>query len=250
MHIASDAIVIQCGTSRRPHLPEALSAVGWSVRGCNAIAQLGALAEQGTAQLLVLEAATELLCTLAGIARFTVPGAVLIALVDAEAVGPRVLALEAGADACCTVQVDIRELSALARALYRRREDRAPRPDGRGPAWQLIGGGRVLAGPAGQRLPLTFTESAFLLRLLSTPGHRLPRERLIAAANGAAHIGQSPRSVDVMVSRLRAKAQRLGVELPLLAVRQWGYMFLADEPGADGPATGPDCAATGGRGAF
>ncbi|MDM9560896.1 winged helix-turn-helix domain-containing protein [Bordetella petrii] len=247
MHIASEAIVIQCGPSRRPHLPEALSAVGWSVRGCNAIAQLGALADQRAPQLLVLETPTESLCTLAGMARFTVPGAVLIAMADAEAVGPRVLALDAGADACCTVQVDIRELSALGRALCRRREARPARPAGPAPAWQLTSGGRVLAGPAGQRLPLTLTESVFLLRLLSTPGHRLPRERLVTAS-GEAHAEQSPRSVDVMVSRLRAKAQRLGVELPLLAVRQWGYMFLADETCLGGGAADRPCGAPGERG--
>ena len=45
------------------------------------------------------------------------------------------------------------------------------------------------------------------------------------AAEGAARPGPS-RSLDVLVSRLRRKAQKRGVDLPLLAVRGWGYLFL------------------------
>jgi len=223
MQAAIEAIVIQGGVPRRPHLSSALAAMGWSARECPAIGDLGSLVDIRPPQVMVLEGPAPMLCTLAGIARFTAPRAALIVLADETELEARVLALQAGADVACPLQIDLRELAALGRALAQPRRDDARPPPAVTPGWHLISGGRVLAGPRGQRLPLTFSESAFFLRLLGAPGYRLPREHL-AASRGQ----HSARSVDVMVSRLRSKAQRLGIELPLLAVRQWGYIFLAD----------------------
>jgi len=226
MQAAIEAIVVRGGAPRRPHLSSALAAMGWSVRDCTAIGLLGTLAVARPPQVLVLEGPATDLCTLASLVRFAVPQAALIVLADDSDIESRIAALDAGADASCPLQVDVRELAAMGRALGR------VRGGGRAlaletPGWCLASGGRVLAGPRGQRLPLTLTESAFFVRLFAAPGYRLPREQLIALPPGprGAH---SARSVDVMVSRLRAKAQRLEVELPLLAVRQWGYIFLAD----------------------
>src|SRR3546814_1274039 len=81
MQAAIEAIVIQGGAPpRRPRLSDALAATGWSVRECTAIGRLGALADACPPQVLVLEGPAEALCTLAGIARFTVPYAALIVL--------------------------------------------------------------------------------------------------------------------------------------------------------------------------
>lgn len=228
MHTAIEAVVIQGNPPGRPHLAAALAATGWVMRDCLIIGRLGELADIRMPQVLILDAPAEAVRTLAGIARFTVPGAALVVLADHTEVEARIVALDAGADACCPVDIDVRELAALGRALVRLRGVSADRRDDDSTLWHLTRGGRVLAGPRGQHLPLTFTESAFFLRLLASPGHRLPRERLVAAPVAGARGHHSVRSVDVMVSRLRAKAQRLGVELPLLAVRQWGYIFLAD----------------------
>jgi len=228
MHAAIDAIVIQGGPPHHPHLSGALSVNGWSVRDCAAIGRLGELIDACTPQVVLLDGPADALRTLTGIARYAAPDAALIAIVDDAQVDTRIVALEAGADACFSLHADIRELAALGRALARRRGALVERPPRDAVAWHLASGGRILAGPRGQYLPLTFTESAFFLRLLSSPGHRLPRERLVAAPVDGARGHHSARSVDVMVSRLRAKAQRLGIELPLLAVRQWGYIFLAD----------------------
>ncbi|MBO9357893.1 transcriptional regulator [Bordetella petrii] len=206
--------------------------MGWSARDC-AIARLGELTVGDPPQVLVVEGPADTLCTLAGIVRYTVPHAAVIVLAADAEVEARVLALDAGADATCPLQVDVRELAALGRALVRLRGGGGKPAGADTPGWHLASGGRVLAGPRGQRLPLTFTESAFFLRLLAAPGYRLPREQLVAAPAGG-RAQQSARSVDVMVSRLRAKALRLGVDLPLLAVRQWGYIFLVD--GVNGAA--------------
>ncbi|MBO1112271.1 response regulator transcription factor [Bordetella petrii] len=226
MQAVIEAIVIRGGVPRRPHLSDALAATGWSVRDCAAIGRLGELAEARAPQVLVLEGPAHALCTLTGIARFTVPRAAVIVLADDAEVESRIVALAAGADATCSLHVEVRELAALGRAQALLRSGESPSEASR---WCLASGGRVLAGPRGQRLPLTFTESAFFRRLLAAPGYRLPRAQLLASPSGP-NQARSARSVDVMVSRLRAKAQRLGVELPLLAVRQWGYIFLADNP--------------------
>ncbi|MBV7482880.1 winged helix-turn-helix domain-containing protein [Bordetella sp. BOR01] len=228
MQNAIEAIVIHGGAPRRPHLSSAFGALGWSVRDCTAIGDLAQLAHDCSPRLLVLEASANILDALVGIARFTVPDAALIVLADDAEVDARVAALNAGADTICSLNVDVRELSALGRAQVRLRQGGLPPPPVGGQRWLLISGGRVLAGPRGQRLPLTFTESAFFLRLLAAPGHCLPRDSLVAAPVAGMQGHHSTRSVDVLVSRLRSKAQRLGVELPLLAVRQWGYIFLVD----------------------
>lgn len=227
MHTGIESIVIQDARPRMPHLQAGLVSQGWAVRTCTTTDALTELVDVCVPQVLILEKGNGDLRTAVGIARYAVPNAALIVLVDSFDVDARIVALDAGADACCFVSADIREVCALGRAAsrVRRRLDRTGRET---PLWRLTHAGRVLAGPRGQNLPLTFTESAFFLRLLSSPGHRLPRERLVTAPIVGSRTRHTARSVDVMVSRLRAKAERLGVGLPLLAVRQWGYIFLAD----------------------
>ncbi|WP_235489592.1 helix-turn-helix domain-containing protein [Achromobacter sp. DMS1] len=88
----------------------------------------------------------------------------------------------------------------------------------------MDGQASVLAGPAGERLPLTANERAFFIRLLNAPGQCLARERFFPSCSEAAHDGA--RRVDVLVSRLRSKARRLNIDLPVVAVRGWGYMML------------------------
>ncbi|CAM3969934.1 transcriptional regulator [Bordetella muralis] len=230
MHTAVESIVIQDRQPRWPQLLEGLAAQGWAVRACQTTNALADLVDVRVPQVLILENGESDLRTAVGIARYAAPNAALIVLVDDADVDARIVALDAGADACCLLMsTDVRELCALGRSLSRLRTLSPDRSAREMPLWRLTHSGRVLAGPRGQHLPLTFTESAFFLRLLSSPGHRLPRERLVATSVAAGPRSRhSARSVDVMVSRLRAKAERLGVGLPLLAVRQWGYIFLAD----------------------
>ena len=235
MHTAIESIIIQGQRPRMPYLLAGLAAQGWAVRTCKTTDTLAELVDVCVPQVLILENGEGDLRTAVGIARYAIPNAALIVLVNDSDVDARIVALDAGADACCLMSTDVRELCALGRALSRVRRAGVERSARETPLWRLTHSGRVLAGPRGQHLPLTFTESAFFLRLLSSPGHRLPRERLVTTSIAGPRSRHSARSVDVMVSRLRAKAERLGVGLPLLAVRQWGYIFLADVV-ADGMA--------------
>ncbi|CAB3821835.1 winged helix-turn-helix domain-containing protein [Achromobacter denitrificans] len=131
----------------------------------------------------------------------------------------RVEALDAGADACAEAGMAPREWDALLRSLCRRGRRGAS-------GWRVDVQTGTLAGPAGQVMPLTPTECAFFVQLLSTPGHRLRRETLLPEGVGGSR--DAARRVDVLVSRLRAKAQRLDIEFPVLAVRNWGYMLRPD----------------------
>jgi DNA-binding response OmpR family regulator len=100
------------------------------------------------------------------------------------------------------------------------------------PSWRLCEGGWTLISPLGQRLALTTLERKFMLALFAAPSHSLARAELSALAPSRGEAGEhpasSPRGVDVMVSRLRRKAQAMGMPLPLRSVRRWGYMFTED----------------------
>jgi len=191
--------------------------------------------------------------TLSGLVRTTrtsVPAAVVVALLSEGGLPERIAMMRAGVDLCWPIETQVEEVAAMVDAFARRGTASAAAAS----AWYLSNAGRVLAGPGGVRLPLTVAEREFMARLLAAPGHRLARQQLACgfrqrgvqdgapvssevlpswtansshAASYDAAAGLS-RNVDVMVSRLRAKAQRMGINLPLLSVRRWGYLFIAD----------------------
>lgn len=133
--------------------------------------------------------------------------------------GLRIAALKAGADICLSLPEAAgpwlaAELLAIIEAARRSRSLGLSR------GWSLSDTRRVLVGPQGRTLPLTPVESEFMARLFSSPGCCLRRDE-----SGS---GAQSRRLDVMVSRLRSKAREAGVDLPLRAVRHWGYIFLAE----------------------
>jgi len=105
--------------------------------------------------------------------------------------------------------------------------DPAGEPAG-APRWVLRDHGWTLISPEGKSLTLTTAEREFMTSLLAAPDHRLARTDLYAAHTGDERVAQESRGLDVMVSRLRRKAQLAGMRLPLRSVRRWGYMFTAD----------------------
>lgn len=95
--------------------------------------------------------------------------------------------------------------------------------------WRLRDEGWTLVSPQGLRLPLTTLERKLMLCLFGASSRSLARTELSTLApsvgEGGEHPASSPRGIDVMVSRLRRKAQAMGMPLPLRSVRRWGYMF-------------------------
>lgn len=117
----------------------------------------------------------------------------------------RVLGLEVGADDYVTKPFSPRELLARIRATVRRVRGQA------GPAQQLITVGGLVLDP--QRMTVTLDdkpidvtayEFSILRALAQRPGRVLSREQLLDLAKGSAELSFD-RSIDVHVSRLRAK---------------------------------------------
>jgi len=117
----------------------------------------------------------------------------------------RVLGLEVGADDYVTKPFSPRELLARIRATVRRVRGQA------GPAKQAIRVGGLMLDP--QRMTVTLDdrpveltayEFAILRALAQRPGQVLSREQLLDLAKGSAELSFD-RSIDVHVSRLRAK---------------------------------------------
>ena len=87
-------------------------------------------------------------------------------------------------------------------------------------------GGWILVAPDGASLHLSAQERTFLMALMDAAAAPSAGRRWLV------FLPESPggfelRRIDVLVSRLRAKAQSAGLKLPVLSVRGQGYVFAA-----------------------
>lgn len=217
MQERGSVFVVQLDEMTSNNLVVALSQFRWEVRVFDSLARLQEQLLTHVADVVVLRGASAGVPRLVVLLRQAAPGAVLVWQAYGVSAVERAAALDAGLDACVPVGMESLEWDALLRNLYRRAR--------RGTvSWRVDAPARMLAGPAGERLPLTARERAFFLRLLNAPGHCLHRERFFPS--NARDPSEGARRVDVMVSRLRSKARRFNIELPVLAVRGWGYILL------------------------
>ena len=150
----------------------------------------------------------------------------IVMLTGRSALEDRVRGLEGGADVYMTKPVDLLELSSVIRSLARRmRLAKAPRPadaETRTPAessWSLQDGGWILVAPDGASLHLSAQERTFLMALMDAAGSAVSRQALAELFLPESPGGFELRRIDVLVSRLRAKAQSAGLKLPVLSVR-------------------------------
>ncbi len=136
----------------------------------------------------------------------------------------RVQGLQAGADAYLVKPVDIRELAAIAVALNQRLSDRRTSPSPKHPRWTLEQGGWVLSDGMGHRLRLTTSEQRLLGCLFSARGEIVERRAIIEAMGGDVY-DFNYAHLDTIASRLRQRARKHGMTLPLHAVRGLGFAF-------------------------
>lgn len=95
--------------------------------------------------------------------------------------------------------------------------------------WSLIDRGWTLVDPKGVHVPLTTAERDFITRLFASPAKRISRADLMSSTEEVAQDSASAsRYIDVMISRLRRKAQQAGVDLPVRSIHRWGYMFTGE----------------------
>ena len=136
--------------------------------------------------------------------------------------------LEHGADDCLSYPCDSAELWARLRASVRRR----PRKHS-----QTLRVGSLTLSPqerraeiGGRPLSLTTCEFALLAALAERAGQVLSREQLMEIAKGSAELAFE-RSIDVQVSRLRAKLQDDSRKPQILkTVRGAGYVLVPGNP--------------------
>jgi DNA-binding response OmpR family regulator len=142
----------------------------------------------------------------------------------------RVLGLEVGADDYVTKPFSPRELLARIRANVRRVRGQA------GPPAETIQVGGLVLDPAkmtvaldGRSVDVTAYEFAILRALAQRPGKVLSREQLLDLAKGSADLSFD-RSIDVHVSRLRAKLGDDSRSPKILkTVRGAGYMLAGGD---------------------
>jgi DNA-binding response OmpR family regulator len=156
----------------------------------------------------------------------------IVMLTGRAALEDRVRGLEGGADIYMTKPVDLLELSSVIRSLARRmRLSRNPGPQAsveRGTqSWSLQDGGWILMSPEGASLHLSSQERVFLNALIEASGNVVSRQALSELFSPSNPSEFELRRIDVLVSRLRAKAQSAGMKLPVLSVRGQGYVFAA-----------------------
>ncbi len=146
----------------------------------------------------------------------------------------RVLGLEVGADDYVTKPFSPRELLARIRANVRRVRGQA------GPTQDTIAVGTLLLDPAkmtveldGKSIDVTAYEFSILRALAQRPGKVLSREQLLDLAKGSADLSFD-RSIDVHVSRLRAKLGDDSRNPKILkTVRGAGYLLADLRRGGD-----------------
>ena len=142
----------------------------------------------------------------------------------------RVLGLEVGADDYVTKPFSPRELLARIRATVRRVRGQA------GPAQQTVTVGGLVLDPQrmtvvldGKPIDVTAYEFSILRALAQRPGRVLSREQLLDLAKGSAELSFD-RSIDVHVSRLRAKLGDDSRSPKILkTVRGVGYLLAGGE---------------------
>lgn len=236
-----DLIVFSPDPDQRVRRSDALAGMGFSPRRCEDSNGLFRLFQARRTPLLVMEAElTDLCMAVAGLrAMDTTAGIIAVSTFDTPE--NRILGLHCGADACFQHDVATAEIAAALQALVRRvpatgRRPHTADPEPRPPAapaaveaagkWQFLDAAWTLVSPQGTRLSLTLAEREFLLKLTASADKRLPRGDSTGMDAQAGR--ESIRRTDVVVSRLRRKAQDVNVELPIRTVWGWGYAFTGE----------------------
>ena len=146
----------------------------------------------------------------------------------------RIAGLELGADEYLAKPFNPRELLARIRAVLRRADAPADRPDEK-PArglhfngWTLEPARRRLLNPDAVEVPLTGGEYDLLVALLERANKVLTRDMLLDLLRGR-QAGPFDRAIDVAISRLRRKLEDNGRQAQLIkTVRGGGYVLAAE----------------------
>ena len=151
----------------------------------------------------------------------------VIVLTARDAVADRVHGLDLGADDYLTKPFSLDEFEARVRALLRRPEPSGAQPIEIGPMQVDLAAKRLRI--RGIAVELTTREWTLLRLFLRSPGRVLSKEEII---EGLCRDDEpvAPNTVEVYVSRLRAKLEPAGVRVR--TVRGFGYLWNSQPDGA------------------
>jgi len=202
-----------------------LSRIGLDVHGFHSAAALYRAYAVRPSDIVIIDIGLEGEDGLSIASHLRASGSVGIIMATARSsVDDRVDALQKGADAYLVKPIDLRELAATVFALNQRlNRHRAPPPPP-APGWALVEGGWVLSDGMGHRLRLTTSEQRFLGRLFSERGKTVERRALVEALGEDVHEFNYAR-LDTIASRLRRRAEKSNMPLPLHAIRGLGFAF-------------------------
>src|SRR3546814_3361437 len=105
--------------------------------------------------------------------------------------------------------------------------DDAESPDEHLGRWELRDQSWTLVSPTGIAISLSANERLVVQTLLNVTGRAVGRSELNQRLEADSTVGRTggARSIDVIVSRLRRKAELAGVILPIRTVYGSGYLF-------------------------
>lgn len=136
----------------------------------------------------------------------------------------RVDGLQKGADAYLVKPFEPRELAATVLALNQRLYQKPVPSRGSVPEWSLVESGWVLSDGLGHRLRLTTAEQRMLKLLFRERGRVVDRSALVEALGEDLDDFNHVR-LDINISRLRRRAAKASMLLPLHTIRGLGFTF-------------------------
>lgn len=209
----------------------ALLQAGISARGCSTSLELFGLLNGGGFDVVVLDVGTLGEIGYALVARLHGSSSMGIVVTGTGmSVDSRLRCLQSGADACLPDPQDPRELACILLSLARRLpagQDPSLAEPAQNGQWELRDQGWTLAAPTGATISLSANERLIVRSLLEVAGKAVGRNELgdeLQVEGGGVRASGS-RSIDVIVSRLRRKAELAGVMLPIRTVYGSGYLF-------------------------
>jgi len=151
----------------------------------------------------------------------------IIAVTAAGKIDDRLVGLELGADHYLVKPVDLLELCGTIKALWRRmiRQDRVRETDIKG-QWRLNPAMLTIGSPSGKELCLTDQEFSLMAMLIQQAGQVVTKEELHRRVLSH-YLEIDVHRIEVIISRIRKKAQDANMELPLRAVFGKGVVFVS-----------------------
>ncbi len=217
----------------RDRIIAAMLLAGISAKGCSTPLELFGLLSEDTYDAVVMDISELGELGYALVARLRGSPELGIVVIGGNlTLDARLRCLQSGADACVPLPADERELACVLLALARRlpawqeEEESAPQR-GTDEGWELRDQDWTLVAPGGEELSLSANERQIVRLLLGAAGGANGRAELARelAVEGPAVRSTGERSIDVIVSRLRRKAELAGLVLPIRTVYGSGYLF-------------------------